>query len=490
MQNRGHPQIWYEINTWVWLHDLSRRYGRGITLGNVPEAEWEALAELGLEAVWFMGVWERSPAGLGIALENKALLSEFRRALPDFKPEDALGSAYCVRRYRVDDRLGGPQGLAQAREQLARRGIGLLLDFVPNHVARDHPWVVEHPDYFIQGRTEDLRSRPGEFFPVKDWIIACGRDPYFPPWQDVAQVNAFHPGLRRAAQDTLIEIAGQCDGVRCDMAMLLINPVFGHTWGRRAGQEPALDYWPEVIQGVRKHFPDFLFVAEVYWDLELELQQQGFDFCYDKRLYDRLEQGPAEGIGRHLRMDPACQQKLVRFIENHDEPRAAAVFPWPKHRAAAVISTTLPGATLFYEGQFEGRKIRPPVFLTRRPRETIDQEALLFYRRLLEALQLPAIREGEWALCERAGWPDNQSFLNLLAWCRRREGARVLIVVNFSDQPSQGRVRLPWTDPAGGTRRLTDFFTGEVFEREGRELEDPGLYVDLEAWGFHFFFFR
>ena len=170
-----------------------------------------------------MGVWERSPAGVAIANQNKGLLEDFQRALPDFRSEDNVGSPYCVRRYVVDEHLGGAAGLAVARRALATRGLKLILDFVPNHVAPDHPWVVHHPKYFVQGTVDEARNDPGSFLETAGKVLARGRDPYFPAWPDVLQLNAFQPGLRRAAIETLSDIARQCDGVRCDMAMLLIN---------------------------------------------------------------------------------------------------------------------------------------------------------------------------------------------------------------------------------------------------------------------------
>jgi hypothetical protein len=479
-----HPTI-YEINTWVWLHELSEQAQRPVTLGNVPTQVWDGLAFYGCDAVWLMGVWERSPAGIAVSMRNDALVNEFRRLLSDFTAQDNVGSAYCVKDYRVDARLGGPKGLAQARSELAARGMRLILDFVPNHVAPDHSWATEHPEYFIQGCAPELAERPGEFLRIGDHVLACGRDPYFPPWQDVLQLNAFRPNLRKATIATVLSIADQCDGMRCDMAMLLLNQVFERTWGQRAGAMPQTEYWRDVIGVVKQRYPDVLFMAEAYWDLEWQLQQQGFDFCYDKRLYDRLEHDNPEAIRLHLCAESGYQQKLVRFIENHDEPRAAATFPALKARAAAVTVSTLQGAVLFHDGQFEGRCVRLPVFLRRGPKEPTDRNLQEFYTKLLRALRRDDFREGQWQLCERTGWPDNHSYANLVAWCWTHEETGHLIVVNLSDQPAQGRVRIPVPTLAGKSWRVTDEFSGTVFEREGNELQQDGLYVELDAWGFH-----
>ncbi|HYX48683.1 MAG TPA: alpha-amylase family glycosyl hydrolase, partial [Ktedonobacteraceae bacterium] len=374
--------IVYEINTWVWLNDLSSKYKCTITLGTVPSQEWDAIAALGVDAVWLMGVWERSPEGIAIANENAGLQDDFRRALPDYTPADNVGSSYCVRNYSVDQHLGGPEELATARQMLTQRGLRLILDFVPNHVAKDHPWVLAHPEYFVQGTQADLDKTPDEFFEAAGTVIANGRDPYFPPWTDVAQLNAFSPSLRHAITETLISIAGQCDGIRCDMAMLLINSIFKRTWGTRVGEPPSAEYWNAMINAVRLTYPNMLFMAEAYWDLEWDLQQLGFDYCYDKRLYDRIVNENAQSILQHLSAGLDYQDKLVRFIENHDEPRAASTFSPEKERAAALILMTLPGAKLLYEGQFEGRKVRPPVFLARRPIEPINVELQSFYHQL------------------------------------------------------------------------------------------------------------
>jgi hypothetical protein len=479
-----HPVI-YEINTWVWLNDLGRSHGRPVTLATVPTGDWDALAALGVDAVWLMGVWERSPAGRNIALHNDGLMADLRRACPDLVAEDVVGSPYCVRRYVVDAHLGGSDGLAAARRALRERGLRLILDFVPNHVAPDHPWVGEHPGYFIRGDRVDLTADPASFLEVDGTVFACGRDPYFPAWRDVLQLNAFDAGLRKAATKTVASIAEQCDGIRCDMAMLLLNAVFERTWGGRAGEIPSADYWREVIPAIKARWPQFLFVAEAYWDLEWELQQQGFDYCYDKRLYDRLASGTAEGVELHLLADVAFQQRLVRFIENHDEPRAAATFAPPKDRAAAVVALTVAGARLLHEGQLEGRQVRMPIFLGRRPTEPVDADLAAFYRRLLEATSQRAFRNGEWRLCHRSGWPDGAAHRPILAWCWEADGERFLIAVNLSDQAEQARVQVPWDDVRGGTWRLVDLLSGERYEHSGDELRDGGLYVALGPWCVH-----
>jgi hypothetical protein len=481
-----YPTI-YEINTWVWLCELSRKYDRLVNLGTAPEQEWDAIAAHGFDAVWFMGVWERSPAGIEISMQNKGLLEAFRRALPDFLREDNVGSPYCVHRYVVDEHLGGPKGLATARNMLSERGLSLVLDFVPNHVAPDHPWVSDHPEYFVQGNADDAKNNPSSFIEAGGKVFACGRDPYFPAWPDVLQLNAFQPGLRQAVIETVSDIAAQCDGIRCDMAMLMLNNIFERTWGERAGVKPANDYWKTLIPAIKERHQEFRFIAEAYWDLEWELQQQGFDYCYDKKLYDRMEHGDAESVRLHLLADPSYQDGMVRFIENHDEPRAAAAFPSEKGRAAVVAILTLPGVKLLHEGQFEGMKVRLPVFLGRHPAEPVDHDLAAFYRRLLKEVNHDVFRNGQWRLCERTGWPDNQSCLNILSWCWVKDGERYLIVINFCQEAAQARVYVPWDELRGKQWHLSDGLTGEIYDRSGDEMRDGGLYVDLAPWRYHLF---
>ena len=318
-------------------------------------------------------------------------------------------------------------------------------------------------------------------------VLAHGRDPYFPPWPDVVQLDAFSPALRAATADTLAGIAGQCDGIRCDMAMLMTNQVFAKTWGGRTGPEPTQEFWPEVIGELRARHPETVLVAEAYWDMEWVLQRQGFNFCYDKRLYDRIIGGDASAVRDHLHADLSYQSRLLRFLENHDEPRIASRLAGAPERAAAVSVATLPGAILWHEGQFEGRRVRPPVFLARRPDEPPDTELTDWYRCMLAAVGDHQVRAGTWRLHEVGGWPDNQSCRNLVAWswAGDRGDGRHVVVVNLSGQPAQGQIPLDWPDLPGRNWWLTDIFGKQVFERDGDELATTGLFVDLESWQFY-----
>ena len=478
-----------EVFTWVWLADLSRDAGHRVDLATVPAEVWDEIAGPGVDAVWLMGVWQRSPIGAQIARAHPAMSADARAALNDLSDADVVGSAYCIRGYTVDPALGGEAGLAAARAALAERGARLMLDLVPNHVAPDHPWVREHPEYFVHGSVDDLAHDPSSFVDVDGIVFALGRDPYFAAWPEVLQLDASRNDLRGAMVELVDSLATRCDGVRCDMAMLMLDDVFARTWGERAtgdtspGRGPG--YWPTVITAIKAEHPDFLFIAEAYWDLEPVLVEQGFDACYDKRLYDRIVHAePTSSIRAHLGADPAYQQHTVRFVENHDEPRAASLLSSAAHRAALTAVLTLPGVALLHEGELDGRRVRVPVTLGRRPAETLDSELHADADRLIAALA-GGLRRGQWALAPVDGWPDNRSCDRLIAWTWTSSDQRHLVVINLSGERADGMVRLPWPDLAGRSVDLDELLSGARFERDGQDIVGVGLYVSLDGWGVH-----
>lgn len=484
----------YEINTPVWLNTLSKQFGKRITLDTVPDAVLDQLADVGLDMVWLMGVWQRSTFGRENALNYT---HEYVHALPDLKDEDVIGSAYAIADYQVDASLGGRAALAALRERLRQRGLRLMLDYVPNHVAADHPWV-DHADFVIRGTLDDVKKRPSDFFQRIDahgneFVVAHGRDPLFPGWADTAQLNAFNPALRRAAVDTLLDIASQCDGVRCDMAMLLMNDIFATTWRQSVGPQPDLDYWPEIIPQIKAAHPEFIFVAEVYWDKEYEIIQQGFDYAYDKTFYDRVIENDVQKLRRHLLASQHFQNRLMRFIENHDEPRAYDRLGPRRSFPAATLVCTLPGALLLHDGQFTGAIIKLPVQIRRQPDYEADTALEAYYKRLLTETRDAVYHGGDFVLFEiaPAGEHDITHF-NMLAygWHGSDHDYR-LIVVNLTEYRSQGRVKLrTWEALRGQSWRLFDVTDGAEYMRSGGELTSEGLFIDLDAYESHIFRFQ
>jgi hypothetical protein len=474
----------FQVNTRVRLSELGATLGRRATLDDIPDAELDRLARDGFDLVWFLGVWQTGEAARRVSASNPEWLAEFRRALPDFRESDVSGSPFAVRDYHVHTDFGGDAALARLRERLRSRALRLILDFVPNHVAPDHRWVTEHPEFFIEGSEEKLAAEPQNYRRFGERVLAYGRDPYFFGWPDTLQLNYANPALQEALLGELRRIARQCDGVRCDMAMLVLPEVFQRTWGIAAAP-----FWPRATAAVRAQAPGFLFIAEVYWDLEWTLQQQGFDYTYDKRLYDRLEHRAARPVREHLRAGLDFQDRLARFLENHDEPRAAATFAPDVHRAAAVNTFLAPGLRFFHQGQREGRKVRISMHLGRGPAEALDAAIGAFYDALFACLKDPAFRDGHWQLLDaRPAWEGNGSNDAFIVFAWTGPGVlRRLVAVNYAGHQSQCYVALPWRDLDGRRWRLRDRLSEALYERDGTELSTRGLYLDLPAWGYHAF---
>ena len=479
------PKI-YEINTWPWLNSLSEIYNFSVTLDNIPEDVFDQEIKY-FDAVWLMGVWERSPASRKIALEHPELQKEYHKALHDFNDVDVVGSPYSIYYYHVDKNIGSIDGLKSFRKRLNERKINLILDYVPNHVSIDSMWTFE-PDLFIKGTLDDLMNHPYEYFSIGKNVFANGRDPNFPPWSDVIQINAFSEIARQKTINTLLMIADLCDGVRCDMAMLMTNKVFSRTWGERAGSPPTKDFWEEIIPHVKAKYPNFLFIAEVYWGMEWALQQQGFDFCYDKTLYERLYDGEPNSIKDHLKADWAYQSKLIRFIENHDELRAIEKFGQEKSKAAALIATTLPGGRMIYEGQIHGNRIKLPVQLGRRPREETNKEIYAFYQNLLKSIPGREFGNGSWAICEtKPVGTNDSSYSNIISYLWWVNNSYRLIVVNYNSQFSKAHIKINPFHFDTHNWEFIDILNQKSYTYKGDDLYKFGLYVELDAWKGHIF---
>jgi hypothetical protein len=489
---RVHPCL-YQVNTRVLLTGLSRTLQRPTTLDDVPDNLLDRLASEGFDWVWFLGVWQTGASGRRISLENVEWHREFEELLHDFSDQDVCGSCFAIQSYAVHADFGGNPALERLRRRLDGRGLRLLLDFVPNHTAPDHPWVRQHPEFYMHGNAQQMEREPQNYTQVATpggpVVLAYGRDPYFAGWPDTLQLNYANPALQEVMASELEKIASMCDGVRCDMAMLILPDIFERTWGVR----PA-SFWPTAIERTRARNPGFLFMAEVYWDMEWTLQQQGFDYTYDKRLYDRLRDGQAHPVRDHFRADLEFQQKSARFLENHDEPRAAATFPTGEYQAAAVLTYLCPGLRLFHQGQAEGFTKKIPVHLRRGPAEVVNLDLRQFYDRLLGCLRGPEARETEWKLLEcMPAWEGNTTsdcFI-CFAWHGRDQASRNqaswIVVVNYAPNQSQCYLNIPFDALQGRVLHLRDLMGNAEYDRNGDEIRSRGLYLDLPAWGFHAF---
>ena len=487
MSSPRYPSL-FQINTRVRLSELSAILDRPATLDDITDAELDQLTHDGFDLVWFLGVWQTGETARCISASNPEWIDEYHRILPDFQENDVSGSCFAVSDYHVHTDFGGDDALARLRKRMHQRGSRLILDFVPNHVAPDHHWVNEHPDFFIEGTEERLTAEPQNYRRINtasgSRILAYGRDPYFAGWSDTLQLNYGNPRLQEAMLGELERIASQCDGVRCDMAMLVLPEIFERTWGIIASP-----FWPRATSAIRTKAPGFIFLAEVYWDLEWTLQQQGFDYTYDKRLYDRLVHGQACPVRDHLLAGLNFQDHLARFLENHDEPRAAATFSLDIHQAAAVITFFSPGLRFFHQGQREGKRVRIPVHLRRGPVEALDPSISSFYDRIIACLQDLPFRDGYWQLLDsHPAWDGNGSNEDFLAFTWSGPGdLRRLVVVNYSVHQSQCYLVMPWDDLAGRIWRFHDLLGLAVYDRNGDDLAIQGLYLDVPSWGYHVF---
>lgn len=489
MKKVRHPSL-KQINTRTWLGRFDTGE-RTATLRDVPPEYWDYLAESGMDYVWLMGVWETTPASIAHYCFEPELVSSYKNALSDWTENDVGGSPYAIDRYRVSPAIGTKEDLLAVREELHRRGMRLILDFVPNHFNALSSLIEEQPEVFLQVSPEWIERDGHTFYSPKynaSLVLAHGRDPYFAAWQDTVQVNYAHPAARAFMVNTLLELAKVCDGVRCDMAMLMLNRVFQQTWGAVLDQPlPAEEFWAMAVEAVKSQYPNFVFLAEAYWDTEWELQQLGFDYTYDKRLTDRLKSEDPRSIAAHLAADEAYQQRSVRFLENHDEERILAACSTEQACAAAVVAYTQQGLRFYHHGQWEGKRIRVPVQLNREPMEEycpcavrehvlprsypgLQQRAYerapiemncrcvgAFYDRLLPILKDPVFREGRWQMLEVQ--PHNGTN-GIMAWQWQKEEDFRIVAVNYSPIPDRARVVLP-DSVSRKLTDLTDLLNGE-----------------------------
>ncbi|MCG2726263.1 MAG: glycosidase [Elusimicrobia bacterium] len=445
---RSNPHL-IEINARLWINQLRKKYSEDITLSAIPEEELLKIKHLGFDVIWLMGVWEPSPQSAEIARKEPELIKIAKEIIPDFNAEKIGASPYSIYEYKLNSNLGLEWEIRALKERLNSLGIGLFLDFVSNHMAKDNPCTNEYSQCFVNASAEDCAAHPGQFFETeingKKKYIAYGRDPNFSPWTDTAQLNFFNSSTREKMLQVLLDIADMSDGARCDMVMLTLNDIYEGTWGWLLNKEgikkPDSEFWAEAIKKVKQKYPKFIFIAEVYWGLEWRLQKMGFDYTYDKAIYDRLKGGDVGDVRGHLRAEKLYQKCSVRFIDNHDEMPSVKSFGREKAQAAAIIISTIKGLRFYQDAQLDGAIVKVPV-------QFIDYDCPVdlsirkFYEKLLKIVDHPAFHGGEWNLLEVDRFrPENKSNINILSWSWSQMRTVKIVVVNYSGETSSGIIR-------------------------------------------------
>ena len=383
---------------YVWLDQLSRKYQRPIQrLDQIPDAELAALARWGFNALWLIGLWERSPASQRI----KQL-----RGNPE-----AVASAYSLVDYVVAADLGGEAALNELQQRCARWGIALASDVVPNHTGIDSRWMAEHPDWFLQlphspypgyrFNGPDLSSNPEVSLYIEDgyWDhsdaavtflhldrrsgrarhIYHGNDGTHMPWNDTAQLNYLLPEVREAMIQTILRVARSFRVIRFDAAMTLAKKHFQRLWFPQPGGGAGVpsrsgygmsrqdfeaafpvEFWREVVDRVAAEVPDTLLIAEAFWLMESYfVRTLGMHRVYNSAFMNMLKQEENAKyrtvLKQTLAFNPEILQRFVNFMNNPDEETAVEQFgKGDKYFGVAVLLATLPGLPMFGHGQIEG----------------------------------------------------------------------------------------------------------------------------------------
>jgi hypothetical protein len=364
------------------------------------------------------------------------------------------------------------------KERLSRAGLRLILDFIPNHFGLDCSEPERYPARFVRAQS----LVPGTFARETKFGIryfANGRDPYFPPWSDTVQldyrVTETHETMSTLAQT--ISMYGH--GLRCDMAMLLLPEIFAKTWRDfpcQAAHQTTRLFWKEAIPKIRLLQPHVDLIAEVYWNREQELQEAGFDYTYNKRVYDFIVRRQHTDLSEFLAScSPGYLNRSVHFIENHDEPRAASLAGLDRQKAAAALVLFLPGMALLHDGQLEGRTVFARIQMNRRAPEEPNPEIAKFYEEILTVLQSTHIRRGKPVVLQNGNGGPNA--IVAVKW-EAANGETDIGIVNLAEEEAIFRI-------AGEPKERLSFIYSTKREAVGLSSDAAAVLIRLPGESGH-----
>ena len=471
----AHP-ILYEISTRPWLYELSQKYGKSITkLKDIPTTEFDNLKKSGIEIVWMMGVWKLGTYGLEFDRKQ-----DYSGVLPDWTKDDVIGSPYSITEYECNPDIGTNDDLVWLRKQINSRGMKLMLDFVPNHIAVDAPTASSNPKLY-------MRAPPGKTDPSRytDSGIAYGKDPYFSPWLDVIQWNYWEAETIQFMKQNLLTVLKYADGARCDMAHLILNDVFGQTWKEELDawsySKPSNEFWEVAIKEAKSKYPNAILLAEVYEDWEIEkLNQLGFDYCYDKALLDKLE-GSAQDVNDYIHYKgESFYGHVAHFVENHDENRVVYNMQGnlEKAKAAGTIAATLGGMIFFNHGQWSGLKNKLDVHLRRGASESADSGTENHYKKLMQIIADSAFKGPNYYFVYNI---SGDKELDFIGYIREVDDAHYLVVVNYAS--TYGCAEVPIYNMEGsGMKNVKEMFSGIEYSVDADIMRNVGLTVCLNGY--------
>ena len=535
-------------NVFVWLDQLSRKYQRSISrLDQIPSEELETLARWGINSLWLIGLWERSPASQRI----KQLCGN----------PDAIPSAYSLYDYVIADTLGGDSAYRQLVERARTFGIRLAADMVPNHVGIVSDWVYEHPEWFLsredlpypsysfQGPDLAERQQVGIFledhyytktdaavvFKRVDYqrgetrYIYHGNDGTAMPWNDTAQLNYLRPDVREAVLETIIEVARKFSIIRFDAAMTLTKKHYQRLWFPQPGTGGAIptrsehsltkkefdqmmpqEFWREVVDRIAEEAPDTLLLAEAFWMMEgFFVRSLGMHRVYNSAfmhmLRDEKNAQYRELILKTLSFDPEILKRYVNFLNNPDEETAVAQFgKGGKYFGVCTLMATLPGLPMFGHGQIEGYTEKYGMEYQRAYyNEFPDQQLVARHRReifpLLRRRYLFAdvknfhfydfVTSGEgnedvFAYSNRVG----DEFALVVYHNRWGEARGSIHKASGGNQaPTSLYSLMPVNGGENSYLLFRDHVSGMEYIRSAQEIKESGLVLEMGAYSYHVF---
>ncbi|TGK87948.1 alpha-amylase [Leptospira noumeaensis] len=428
-----------------------------------------SLPILWADEIWLMGVWKNSPKSQTIARRMPELQPGFQATKHPLLPEDVYGSPYSIFSYTPDPLVSEYDNLTNVYKLIQKWNKKLILDFVPNHMAIDSPIVDSNPDFFLKADTS-AKSKNSFQHPNGN-VYAHGRDPYFDGWTDTIQWDFSNPNVENKHIQILFEIAKQCDGVRCDMAMLPLPEVFEKTHGKKSVYD-----WERVIRAVRKNFPHFKFYAEVYWGMENRLLELGFDATYDKSFYDVLKENQLSSVSQSL--NDNSNLRKIRFLENHDEDRAKHIFGENSESYFSLLATS-ECILLFHEGQEKGLTRKIPVQMICTDLEIPNPHSEEFYKLALGTI---AKRNAD----SKFYLPNYNEFRGVSIFMKAIQTGNHTELVLWNHTNSEVSGRIPFQEGIQFQTSLTDLVSGIEYPQTKSE---EGIYFKLRPNQVQWFIF-